>query len=131
VLCSKFFPLAAHWSYTAVGIDQDTGMAAAASAQCVLLLPTPVRHTRAPSRSGQCTGSTAAPAVQRRRRRVCGCRAASGHGPAAAQNMPAVEQAALAADPAALTALVEDAVVWASQHGLVGPAAVAVRSCCR
>ena len=38
--------------------------------------------------------------------------------PAAAEHLPSVA-AAVAADPAALDALVEDAVVWASQHGLV------------
>jgi hypothetical protein len=38
--------------------------------------------------------------------------------PDAIQHLPSVA-AALAADPAAIDDLVEDAVVWASQHGLV------------
>lgn len=40
-------------------------------------------------------------------------------GPSAAEHMASVS-AAVSADPAALQELVEDAVVWASQHGLVG-----------
>jgi hypothetical protein len=38
--------------------------------------------------------------------------------PAALQHMPAAV-ADIVADPAALAELVDDAVVWASQHGLV------------
>ena len=122
MLCSqKNAAIGGHTATVPVDIDQATVMAAA-SAQCVLLA-TSVRHSNAPTRSGLCTASRAASAAKQRR--ACDCRSASGQGPAAAQHMPAVEQAALAADPAALAALVEDAVVWASQHGLVGAAAAA------
>ena len=42
--------------------------------------------------------------------------------------MAALQAAAHVSDPAALEALVEDAVVWASQHGLVSVFLISMRA---
>lgn len=94
--------------------SQPTRPMLAATAQAVR----PTVPAQAP-RSAQAPRRPVHPAKSQQRRAGHRCRAVAPQqqGLAAAQHMAAA--AAVAADPAALQELVEDAVVWASQHGLV------------